>query len=186
MKGKIMSLFLALIVLIFSSPLEQLEEIQQANIQQGNVIITGEEFEAAPNGIYVKTYLLDTLSPAHWCWVKAQAVEDSGIIRWIHTSFWCQRNPQGEPIWPYYSNEGRFAAYDRRIFVPYGYEYYIYAFRWLPADESHAYYVELPVDEPWKPDWAEGYQFSPVYKTDRYHERIQIHVNCFLTQTVMW
>ncbi|MEO0297507.1 MAG: hypothetical protein ABIN23_08710, partial [candidate division WOR-3 bacterium] len=166
--------------------------------QQGNVISGGEQLEGEVigyekegwlerDGYFVYTYTSDTLPihAAHWCWVNAQATDNSNIKRWIHTSYWCKEE-NGQPVWPYYSNMGRFAAWDERIFIPREHAYYMYAFRWLPADEEHAYYVALPVDEPWEPDWAQGMQSSPVYITHRYEYGGQYTVKMLLTFGIAW
>ncbi|GEM_PF-4415476 len=146
---------------IAQSRLEEVERIQQEAIEQGNVKtpLPQNTSKEAPAGIWGGV-LTSTGGPAYWSWVRAIG-QNNGYTRWVHTSWWVN-------LWPYHScfycmN----ATSEWWNYIPMGQKYYIYAFRWLPADDAHAYRPPLG-SGPYQPDWATGYQYSDVYLSAKY------------------
>ncbi len=179
-----------LIIFIFTlgiaqSQLEELEKFQREAIEQGNVVTPSVTSQGgAPEGIYGWVKTLEG-NPAHWSWVKATGYSNPHVTCWVHTSWWSNW------AWPYYSNFYCMNANTSWAYIERGQKYYIYAFRWLPADEARAYLPPRP-SVPSQPAWAEGMSYSDVYLTpypyDYEHNggRLQQEIDPVLRYIKMW
>jgi len=110
----------------------------------------------APEGIYGWT-LKGTGDSCNWSWVRARAVDNAEIKRWVHTSTWAVNE---SPYWScFYLVNANYSF----CYVPRNHFYYMSAFRWHPP------YVQRvppqPVTEPDNPGERTSAYVSPVYVT---------------------